>query len=323
MLGWLQAVADPAGEPPPFGDDAEDRILRLDYFEPRRAALIAGRVRALLNGQLTLAPVETSVETHSRLLEDSGYAVLRSGDARIVFDVGELGFGSLAAHGHADALSVVVDVGGRKVLRDSGTGAYAPPEVREPFKSTLAHNTVVVAGRDQAESRGPHLWGRRFRARLEAAALERAQDYVRASHDGYRRTRAHALHARSVLLLKPQVLVVLDRVQAKQPCEATLVWQRPSDASENLGVASLPRATFDAGSGPYSPRYTWIEEAPRSTWRATGNDVVFATVIGLGADEVTISSLHHERGRTRIRLGGSKRTTITEDWTSTHPRIDG
>jgi len=47
MLNWLAAVADDNGEPPPIGDDAEDRMLRLQYFEPRRAAAVTANAMLL------------------------------------------------------------------------------------------------------------------------------------------------------------------------------------------------------------------------------------------------------------------------------------
>ena len=64
----------------------------------------------------------------SRAFPDSGYYLLQSGgggaaDDRIsvLFDCGELGFKSIAAHGHADALSLCVRAFGRDILVDPGT----------------------------------------------------------------------------------------------------------------------------------------------------------------------------------------------------------
>ncbi|HEX6489829.1 MAG TPA: alginate lyase family protein [Gaiellaceae bacterium] len=279
MVGWLEAVARVDGEPPFFGDDAEDRLLRVEYFEPRRAATIAGRVRALLAGELTLLPAPVRPASRSLLLPESGLAVFRAGPAaRVAVDVGELGFGSLAAHGHADALSLLLDVDCEELLRDSGTCAYAPPSSREPYRATAAHNTVVVDGRSQAEPTGPHIWGRRFTTKVEAHRLGDEFDHVRASHDGYR----PVSHARSVSFLKPGLIVVLDRLRGPSEFEATLIWQLAAGASRwLLAVASQPRARRAEGDGPCSPRYTWCMEAPRSTWSTRGHDVVFATVVSL------------------------------------------
>ena len=177
MLDWYASVARADGELPAVGDDAEDRPARIDYFSPRRASLVAARAAAVLRGEPGLiASRDVLPARESKTLEESGYVVFRTTfedePVRIVFDVGALGFGALAAHGHADALEIVVDVGAETLLRDSGTGSYAPDDGRGEFRATLAHNTVVVDGDDQAEQRGPHIWGRHYSAALEAAALD-------------------------------------------------------------------------------------------------------------------------------------------------------
>jgi hypothetical protein len=301
MLGWLAAVADEYGEPPPVGDDAEDRMLRLDYFKRRRAAAIAANARMLVDYE------GEQQHQQSIILDASGYAVLRASRTRVVFDVGELGFGSLAAHGHADALAVLVDVEGASVLRDSGTGAYAPITVRERFRATGAHNTVVVDGASQAEALGPHIWGRRFRTTLEAAHVSAQYDAVRASHDGY----PGALHTRTVVFAKPDLLVVLDRVVSGRPREAQLVWQPWGTPA--LAVASLPEATRAEDSGPWSPRYNSVDEALRLTWTARGNPVIFVTALSLTGASTPIT-LSEEGGAIVVEIDQPRKLRITEHW---------
>jgi Heparinase II/III-like protein/Heparinase II/III N-terminus len=327
MLGWLEAVADTREEPPPVGDDAEDRMLRIDYFEPRRAAAIAGRVEALLREESTLLPATPPLpRSDSVLLPDSGYAVLRSRAgsalARLVFDIGELGFGSLAAHGHADALAVLLDLDGRPVLRDSGTYSYAPADGRDEFRESAAHNTVVVDRASQAEALGPHLWGRRFRPRLEAASLGDSVDYVRASHDGYRSHASGAIHTRSVAYLKPDLIVVLDRVRARRECTAQLVWQLPPGAApEGLGagdaaitVLALPDPQLALADAPFSPRYRSRRLAARCTWSATGSEIVYATVVALGTGERPAAELSHAGGETAVQILTPGRARLVERW---------
>ncbi|MGI8886637.1 MAG: alginate lyase family protein [Gaiellaceae bacterium] len=301
MLEWLAAVANDEGEPPPVGDDAEDRMLRLEYFEPRRASVISARVHALVGS------ADRPRYDRSTIRRESGYAILRARGTRIVFDVGELGFGSLAAHGHADALAVLVDSAGESLLRDSGTGTYAPGLVREYLRSTAAHNTVVVDDASQAQSRGPHLWGHRFRTILEASRLSEAFDVVRASHDGYRGSR----HTRSVVFVKPDVLVILDRIVSDVPREATLVWH--TSAEPAIAVASAPDAVRLAGRGPCSPRYSSVEEAPRVTWTTRGERVVFATAVSLAGLPVTIT-LSTVGETVTVEVTQPKRIRIVERW---------
>jgi hypothetical protein len=321
MVLWVEAVADERGEPPPVGDDAEDRLLRLDYFEARKATEVAGRVRALL-GTNGFRP-----DGASALLTESGYAVLRGqaeGQAvRVIFDIGQLGFGRLAAHGHADALSVLVDVGGRALLRDSGTETYAPGPVREEYRATRAHNTITVGGASQAQSLGPHLWGRRFETTLEAAALRNDLDYVRARHDGYRAA-SGARHIRSVAFLKPGTLIVLDRVRARAPYDVDLHWHLPPDVPENrtLAVTGSPSPARTESPVAFSPRYTWRERATRVTYTSRGSDVVFATVLALDGSQPRVELLHAEHS-TRIEIDGSRRLTIIERWSGDTFEVNG
>ena len=87
-------------------------------------------------------------------------------------DAGPHGFLSIAAHAHADALSVEVRHDGVDVLADPGTYCYhGEPSWRRYFRSTLAHNTIEVGGQDQSSSGGPFLWTRHAQSTL--VGLER------------------------------------------------------------------------------------------------------------------------------------------------------
>jgi hypothetical protein len=316
MLGWLHATADDAGEPPAFGDDAEDRGLRLEYFEPRRAAAIAGRVRSLLDGAPSLSKALAAHANRSVLLE-SGYAVLRGGSVRVVFDVGELGYGSIAAHGHADALSVLADLGNESVLRDSGTGSYVASRGRDDYRTTAAHNTVVVGGRPQAELLGPHLWGRRFATTVEASSLTAELDYVRASHDGYIPA---ARHTRSVLFVKPDLLLVLDRVEGTGPIGAELTWHLRTPGAA-VAVASLPHADVAEVDAPFSPRYGRLETAPAYRFRAQGTRVVFATVVSFAGADPELRLEVDPGGEATMHLLRPRQLTVCEDWHSSAPTL--
>jgi heparinase II/III-like protein len=237
--------------------------------------------------------------------------------------VGNLGFGSLAAHGHADALSVIVDVDGIPVLRDSGTGSYASSEGRDEFRVTAAHNTVLVDDESQAQPLGPHLWGRRFMCVVEETHLSEQLDYVRASHDGYVHRRSGARHTRSVLYLRPDLLVVLDRITAERRCAATLCWNLPPGTmperlpgDARLVVASFPDATQAIVSGRYSTRYGSQLEAARITWTARSKSVLFATVLQLGRAGAGVPTLelHLDGMRLTLTLADPQRVRIVERW---------
>jgi hypothetical protein len=331
MLGWLAATRDSTGEPPPFGDDAEDRAIRLRYFAPRRGAEIGKRVRELVDPGVSSGGTGTG-DDGPHLKRDSGLIVIRDREATIVVDVGELGFGSLAAHGHADALSVVVQAGDQMLLRDSGTGSYAPAAGRDEFRLTAAHNSVIVNGESQAVPTGPHLWGERYEVELEAFDESPERVYLRASHDGYLRLPERARHTRSVTYLRAAaVLAVLDRVVSQGAVAATLVWQlspdgypeRLSDAGGSLDVAGVPEPGSVRRDGPFSPRYGEIASAPRYLWSASGKEVVFASAISLpGSPSTAIAAVTPGADAISLNIDvGDRPMTITEDWSSRVPEI--
>lgn len=318
-VAWAVATGDEDLEPPPFGDDAEDRIVRIEYFRRRRAHDVVARAVALLDDRLELAPAERIAPSSESRALDSGIVVIRSGNARVSVDVGDLGFGALAAHGHADALSVLVDRGGRPILRDSGTGSYRQDEGRELLRSTAAHNTIEVVGTSQAEPLGPHLWGRRYAVTVEQTLLTDAYDYVRASHDGYVR-QFGALHRRSVLFLKPHLLIVTDRVTADSPQDIALHWHLMAEASPatlgdgaSVTVVSDPEAEIADEPWPYAPRYKHWVEASRRSWRVRAREVRFVSLIALQPGPFRLD-LKTDRSGEEISVGGPSSCRVIERW---------
>ena len=128
-------------------------------------------------------------------------------------DHGPHGYLSIAAHAHADALAVELRIGGVEILADPGTYCYqGDPAWRSYFRSTLAHNTLEVAGADQSVPQGPFLWGRQATTTLEhlSGADDGPVAEWRAVHNGYRRLRPPAIHRRAVRLCRRERMVEID-----------------------------------------------------------------------------------------------------------------
>ncbi len=157
----------------------------------------------------------------SAAMAPSGIYLLQAGTAghgvSVIFDCGELGFGELAAHGHADALSFVLRAFGEDVLVDPGTYDYFSfPEWRSYFRSTRAHNTVEVDGVDQSTMAGPFLWGQKASARCLTWLPAPDGGRVSGEHDGYGRLSDPVTHRRTLELAgQPSVLRILDEVDAR------------------------------------------------------------------------------------------------------------
>lgn len=92
---------------------------------------------------------------------DAGYYCLADGDLKMVFDAGEIAPGYMPGHGHCDALSFELSYQGVPVFVNSGTGQYQGP-LRSYFRSTAAHNTLVIDNEEQSECWGEHRVARRI-----------------------------------------------------------------------------------------------------------------------------------------------------------------
>jgi hypothetical protein len=143
----------------------------------------------------------------SHAFPESGYYLLQSGGPdpstmiSAFFDCAELGFGTIAAHGHADALSFTLRAFGTDVFVDPGTYDYFTyPEWRAYFRSTRAHNTLTIDDEDQSEMRGAFMWGSRARARCVEWRPSATGGLVCGEHDGYSRLRDPVRHRRTISL---------------------------------------------------------------------------------------------------------------------------
>lgn len=160
-------------------------------------------------------PIKLGLVEH---FPEGGVTILRSADAGVVlvFDHGSLGLAPLAAHGHADALSVQLCVEGEFVLIDPGTYVYnGNREMRDLFRSTKMHNTVCVGGRNQSEILGPFLWGRKAEVLSVELAGGGGCSRVSASHNGY----APAIVKRTIEFTSDRI-VITDELDGRSFGEA-------------------------------------------------------------------------------------------------------
>jgi hypothetical protein len=168
-------------------------------------------------------PDTTRITLPSSAFPDAGYYLLQSGHLggpdriSVLFDCGELGFGSIAAHGHADALSITVRAFGTDVLVDPGTYDYfTHPQWRRYFRSTQAHNTIEVDEVDQSQQLGLFLWGARANARCLEFRSDDTGVEVTGQHDGYRALSDPVVHRRQVRLEPAaRTITVLDEIHTE------------------------------------------------------------------------------------------------------------
>ena len=225
MVDSAAALLDERLRPPRQGDEDEGRALLLDAAAPNRWPSLLALGEALF-GRLgwwppTAADAGSSIvgalagvtrdiagrptERPSRFA-DAGITLLRTngGQAPEIWcrcDGGPHGYLSIAAHAHADALSIEVRCGGVDILADPGTYCYhGDPEWRSYFRSTIAHNTAELAGQSQSSEGGPFLWLRHARTWEIDVRDDGGVVSWTAEHDGYTALDPPARHRRTVRL---------------------------------------------------------------------------------------------------------------------------
>ncbi len=136
--------------------------------------------------------------------EASGYAILTRGEGEeatwLCLKYGPYGGG----HGHPDKLSFVLYARGELLAVDPGTAYYGLPIQADWFRTSLAHNTLVIDENSQAAVDG----------KLIAFGSNDGADFVVADagsiYDGVR-------FVRTVVMLNENLLVVADQVSANKP----------------------------------------------------------------------------------------------------------
>ncbi|MEY2893817.1 MAG: hypothetical protein RJA98_3725 [Pseudomonadota bacterium] len=160
-----------------------------------------------------------------------------AGEVMMTLDAGPLGYLSIAAHGHADALSVRLSVAGRQLLVDRGTGSYNTEAAwRQYFRGTLAHNTVCLDGADQSVYGGPFLWVDKATCTLKQFESTDTQGRFNAQHNGYQRLPGQPVHERDVRWEggPAQRFTVTDHIRSQAAHQAVVAWHFAPDCDLTL-----------------------------------------------------------------------------------------
>jgi uncharacterized heparinase superfamily protein len=227
---------------------------------------------------------DTTAVPRRRAFPEGGYYILGEDfesprEVRIVADTGPLGYLSIAAHGHADALSFTLSVAGHELLIDPGTYAYHTDQKwRDYFRGTSAHNTLQVDRVDQSVSGGTFMWTHHAKSRCERFEISDRLQVLSATQDGYHRLGDPVIHKRD-LRYEPKLrfLRVEDHIDARGPHHVEIFWHLSEKCSvkmhEHFAVVQ---------SGGVTMKLTWpfdtaaqlvrAEDSPRQGWISRGLD---------------------------------------------------
>ena len=323
MLSYLVSIIDVGGNIPMFGDSDDALavgLARADDFCPYRSLLATA---AIVFGSDDYKAKAGALDDKTRWLvgrnadalylarnggdetmpprqafPKGGYYILGSAldsrdEIRLTADAGPLGYRSIAAHGHADALSFTLGVGGLEFLIDPGTYAYHTQAAwRRYFRGTSAHNTLRVDGEDQSQSGGNFMWLKKARAGCVLWSSASDKDVFEGWQDGYMRLPDPVMHRRRIELEKTMRQVTIeDRIETygehdielffhcSERCEVAPVpggyVLRQRGRTVTLWLPDIRGASSQVYFGSESPILGWVSRrfdekcpAPTIVWRA-------------------------------------------------------
>lgn len=233
LLAWTEHslwLMDANAQIPAIGDFDDCRAIATTQApEPRYVASLVGVVSSFV-GRPDLAPpakdpslrdlvlgsagVSLSNRTGTRSFPMGGYSIIRHTDkipVVLTFDHGPVGYLSIAAHGHADALAVWLSIGSYPVIIDAGTYLYhSDRTLRNRFRASAAHNTLTLDGISSSRPSGLFNWANKANSLLISFESNPVPRIV-AEHDGY--VRQYGIrHRRSVEFDNSSRFTIIDEI---------------------------------------------------------------------------------------------------------------
>lgn len=218
----------------------------------------------------------------------TGYVRVRQGDVTALLDVAPIGPDYLPGHAHADTLTFELSLFGSRWIVDTGCSTYANEPLRHFQRSTAAHNTVTVDGKDSSEVWSSFRVARR--ARVTSLEIRRGdnQTEVMAAHDGYRRLAGKVQHRRT-WRIAPRRIDIIDQLEGRYTTAAVALLLHPSvravvrspdevqlardDRTAALTVtgarARIEPATWHPRFGESLPTHRWIADFQQPTVTTT------------------------------------------------------
>ena len=161
-------------------------MLRLFRHGDRRLALFNDSVEedgVMIDLVLTRSETKGRAPVHA---PDSGFERLQASNSLVVVDTGKPPPPGFDGHAHAGALSFEMSHERERIIVNCGAYRGAKPNWWRVARASAAHSVLVVADTNSAEIRDDGILGRAPASVTCERAEHDGQQWISASHDGYR-----------------------------------------------------------------------------------------------------------------------------------------
>ncbi|MCC5792239.1 MAG: alginate lyase family protein [Legionellaceae bacterium] len=192
MLKWLQAMQRTPEQWSYFNDTANEMVSSPENL--LRYARSLGYENIVSDSTIVALPF-------------SGYYVYQSQKIKAILDIAPVGPDYLPGHAHADTLSFELVVDGSPVFVNLGTSCYGSSARRAFERSTKAHNTLEIDGKNSSETWGGFRVARRARAYLDSLIISEGSMQLTARHNGYTRLHKGLWHERKWCITEEDLMI--------------------------------------------------------------------------------------------------------------------
>jgi len=229
--------------------------------------------------------------------KDSGFTVAKwqttNTTCSILIDHGKIGYGRIAAHGHADVLSVWLCYKSQPILVEAGTYSYhSNGDIRDTLRLGSMHNTISVDKESLSKPLGPFLWNplQCATGRLDSVKSEKHLMTFSVSAEFGTRKQGKRRQAERVIKFGERELFVLDQAEKANQISSNFIispiFQQISHLSmdrkkfefysEDLGsfeISCMDNCTLSVDRVQISPSYGKLEDAYRVTISGTDKNM--------------------------------------------------
>jgi hypothetical protein len=189
--------------PPQIGDNDSGRFIRLlpeDYFDFACTLQISNKSEGkaesvriydiIQDGEAFSGIISgnASINENISFFPDFGLYLLYWKNRRMAVRCGRIGQNGKGGHAHNDQLSITLDIDGVPFVVDPGAYVYTSfHDLRNKYRSTMMHNTLIIPGREQNEwdsgGKDDLFWLKSDRSRCKV--IEKSENYFIGEQYGY------------------------------------------------------------------------------------------------------------------------------------------